>query len=332
MNLFIDTNIFLSFYHFTSDDLEELKKLVECLRASDITLYLPTQVVHEFRRNRTLKIEDAFKNLSAKPCNYPQICRDYDEYHQLRDLQRKLSHAHDQLLQKVHHDIRANTLSADAIVREIFELAQSIPVDHTLIFHARNRAEIGNPPGKKGSLGDAVNWECLLQAVPEGEDIHFVASDKDYYSVLYKNEFKQFLNEEWEQNKGSDLYCYRQLSDFFKAYYPNIQLRNEIEKDRLIGLLATSGSFSQTHAIVGKLLTYSEFSDEQANNIVCAAITNPQVSWIIQDEDVHTLTLNVLASHRERIDPESLRDINELLNPESSPDETEDEEEVEIPF
>jgi hypothetical protein len=28
MHLFIDTNIYLAFYHFSSDDLEELKKLL----------------------------------------------------------------------------------------------------------------------------------------------------------------------------------------------------------------------------------------------------------------------------------------------------------------
>jgi hypothetical protein len=28
INLFIDTNIFLSFFHLTNEDLEELKKLV----------------------------------------------------------------------------------------------------------------------------------------------------------------------------------------------------------------------------------------------------------------------------------------------------------------
>ena len=40
MNLFIDTNIFLSFYHLSSDDLEELRKLAALLEQKKATLYL----------------------------------------------------------------------------------------------------------------------------------------------------------------------------------------------------------------------------------------------------------------------------------------------------
>ncbi len=48
MNIFIDTNIFLSFFHFSSDDLEELKKLAVFLRRGKVRLWLPEQVVRNF--------------------------------------------------------------------------------------------------------------------------------------------------------------------------------------------------------------------------------------------------------------------------------------------
>ena len=41
MYLFIDTNVFLSFLHYSSDDLEELKKLEVLLRNGRIRLLLP---------------------------------------------------------------------------------------------------------------------------------------------------------------------------------------------------------------------------------------------------------------------------------------------------
>ena len=56
MLLFIDTNIFLSFYEFTKDDLEELKKLSRMLAEDELTLLLPSQVVDEFWRNRDERI------------------------------------------------------------------------------------------------------------------------------------------------------------------------------------------------------------------------------------------------------------------------------------
>ena len=50
INLFIDTNIFLSFYHLTSEDLEELKKLFVLIDKNEIQLFLPTQVRNELER------------------------------------------------------------------------------------------------------------------------------------------------------------------------------------------------------------------------------------------------------------------------------------------
>jgi hypothetical protein len=40
INLFIDTNIYLSFFHLTSEDLEELKKLVVLIDKGEIALFV----------------------------------------------------------------------------------------------------------------------------------------------------------------------------------------------------------------------------------------------------------------------------------------------------
>ena len=56
MHVFIDSNIFLSFYHFTKDDLKELKKLVDSIKNQSITLYLPEQVINETRRNQPRRL------------------------------------------------------------------------------------------------------------------------------------------------------------------------------------------------------------------------------------------------------------------------------------
>lgn len=47
-HVFIDTNVLLSFYHYSGDDLEELKKLVVLLEQKKVKLYLPSQVLIEF--------------------------------------------------------------------------------------------------------------------------------------------------------------------------------------------------------------------------------------------------------------------------------------------
>lgn len=47
-NLFIDSNIWLSLYHFTNDDLVQFGKLKE-LNGTDIKLFVPQQVYDEVK-------------------------------------------------------------------------------------------------------------------------------------------------------------------------------------------------------------------------------------------------------------------------------------------
>jgi len=49
-NLFIDTNIWLSLYHFTNDDLNQFNKLKDMLD-DGIRLFVPRQVKDEITRN-----------------------------------------------------------------------------------------------------------------------------------------------------------------------------------------------------------------------------------------------------------------------------------------
>ena len=82
INLFIDTNIFLSFYHLTNEDLEELKKLAALIDNSEIQLFLPDQIKNEFTRNRSAKIVDAMRKLQEAKFNlsFPLFAKDYAEY------------------------------------------------------------------------------------------------------------------------------------------------------------------------------------------------------------------------------------------------------------
>jgi predicted nucleic acid-binding protein len=77
--LLIDTNIYLSFYHYSNDDLEELKKLVVLIDQREIKLYVPEQIKLEFQRNRANKIADALKRLRDQNLNFrfPQISKEY---------------------------------------------------------------------------------------------------------------------------------------------------------------------------------------------------------------------------------------------------------------
>src|ERR1700687_4221849 len=322
MHLFIDTNILLSFYHFADDDLDELKKLVVLLKQKKLTLHVPRQVVAEFRRNRETKIADALKKLREQQLNlqFPQICRDYPEYEELRRIQKAYEAEHAKLLNSLVADIENQKLKADEIIGQLLNLADKIDCSDEIVRNARDRFDLGNPPGKKGSLGDAVNWVALLAEVPKESDLHFITDDKDYRSALDDEAFSGFLTNEWYEEKKSSVVFYRRLSAFFKDHFPHIKLATELEKDLLISDLAQSSSFARTHIVVAKLSKYTDFTPAQLNAIVLAAVSNSQISSIMDDPDIHRFFSEILKGQEALIEDDNLNALNELLSP-PHPDE-----------
>lgn len=322
MRLFIDTNIFLSFYHLTSEDLEELRKLGVLLDQKQVTLYLTDQVRTEFRRNRETKIADALKRLAEQRLNlqFPQLCKDYVEYNELRELQKNYESSHSILLKNIARDVAEQTLKADKTIQELFAKATILDTTRELVENARLRMQVGNPPGKDGSLGDAISWEALLSEVPEKEDLYFIADDRDYVSVLDENKFKDFLLEEWKDRKKAQIIFYRRLSAFFKDTFPDIKVATELEKELLIRDLAASRNFAQTHIIVAKLSKFTEFTIAQLNEIVDAAISNDQVSRVMGDPDVHAFLKSVTEGHVRDIKPDSWKQLQRLMTKRAEPE------------
>jgi len=59
MHVFIDTNILLSFFHFSNEELDSLNDVFASHKHGSATVHLTDQVRDEFRRNREVKIKDA---------------------------------------------------------------------------------------------------------------------------------------------------------------------------------------------------------------------------------------------------------------------------------
>ncbi len=324
MHVFIDTNILLSFYHLTNDDLEELNKLSVLLKQKTVTLYLTDQVIAKFARNRETKIADAIKKLKDQQLNlqFPQICKDFPEYEELRKLQHTYDKAHSQLLNKLQAAVQTKALKADAAVSELFASAKTLATTTEAVAAARLRVDVGNPPGKNGSLGDALNWELLLAEVPVAEDIYFVTEDRDFVSVLDETKFKDFLLDEWSKRKLGSVIFYKRLSSFFKDKFPQIKLASELEKELLIKSLTNSQNFASTHSAVAKLSKFTEYTSSQAAAILTAATTNQQVGWIATDADVHSFLSTILRDHASTVETALADEVQTMIS--SSPAELED--------
>lgn len=318
MNLFIDANIFLDFYHLSGGDIDELKKLVVLIEEGDILLFSSKQLQEEVRRNRDTKIFDALKEFqkASFKVSFPAFCKHYPEYAEIQEALKLANSKHSELLTKSTSDIKSENLNADTLISDLFSKSQDIPVSNTIFNNAVTRFRLGNPPGKKKvTMGDEVNWECLIEGVPNNEELHFVSGDGDYASAISPEELNTFLKSEWKQKKNADVCFYKSITDFFKRKFPQIKLASDIKVNKLIEKLAASGSFAMTHVIISELSKQAQFSKVQAEELVNILDFNTQVGWIIEDLDVKEFYKSILEKHSEIVSASAKQTLTALLFP-----------------
>lgn len=316
MQLFIDTNILLSFYALNQEDLGELRKLADRVINKEVTLLITDQIIDEFYRNREQRIEGSLKSFYGQTFNpqLPQICENYpEESERLRSALKEYEQAHSLMVARVAIDIKAKNLQTDQIIRSFFENGYKVVLDQATIDRARLRMGVGNPPGKNNSLGDAINWECLLTVVPDQTDLFLISGDKDYSSPLGDDELSGFLRDEWERRKQSKILFYRRLSAFFKDQLPDIGMANSRDRDYLVRELSNSQSLADVQKIVTRLISYPEFTAGQANGILLAALNNQRVAWSIDDENVRGFLLDIMTRYEQYLDVEMLDRLKLLL-------------------
>ena len=289
LHVFIDTNVYLTFFSFTEEDLEELRKLLVAINNRELKLWTTAQVSDELRRNREAKVAESLAALrKLKPVQaIPQMARNLPEFNDFvaakREFERHLNALNEQLAQQFHD----GSLAADAVLGELLTAAKNIEVDDATVAAAQRRTAIGNPPGKKGSLGDAINWECLLAAFPDSRDLHLVTGDSDFVSRMSSDHVSTYLAEEWRDEKHSEIHLHRRISSFLKDRFPNIAVASELEKELRIRQLVESPSFAETHRAVSALASYTDYSEQQAKELLEAAVMNSQIASIARDPDVH---------------------------------------------
>lgn len=288
MHVFVDTNILLSFYHYSSDELDALNDVFADHEHGSATVYVTEQVKDEFVRNRDGKIKDAIKKFNDSKVHpqFPSFMKGYEEYERLREIAEEAKQLSKSILKKINDCIAKEKLPADKLISKIFRDSNSTKVTTKRMDVANTRLARGNPPGKKGSLGDAINWEILLEKVPNDNDVHIISADGDYYSVLDEHKPSAFIVKEWKRKKKGKIYVYRTLSEFTKEHFDGIAFSYDKDKQELIERLENSGNFARTHDLVAQLDKYPYFSLKEVIEILDAAESNSQFGWLVTDYDV----------------------------------------------
>lgn len=286
--LFLNANVYLSFYLFGKDDLVEMEKVVKLIEHEEINLITNSHLEKEISRNREAKIAEGFFRLKKSKFGIepPKYCSDYGDMAELSETLKSANRLLAAMVEKIEEDILQKSLRADRLINNLLEKGHRIEVSNETIRNAETRTVLRDPPGKKGSIGDAIHWLTLLEDAGNG-DIHFVTLDDDFASKLDTSKISSYLATEWQEVKSfGRAHLHRSLSAFFKEKFPDINLSVEQEKDALVDRLKNSGSFAETHATIAALSGYNKYTLKQKKGLFWALLHNHQVGWIATDEDV----------------------------------------------
>jgi PIN domain len=313
LHLFIDTGVYLTFFAFAQDELDELQKLEVAIRNSEVRLWVTEQVIDEYARNREGKIAESLAGLRKMklPDAFPQIARNYAEFDALQEAKKEFGKHLNAINERLAREVEERSLAADKLIEGLLALGERIDVTDAELNAARRRVDVGNPPGKKGELGDAINWECLLAKGPDGADLHFFSVDSDYASKLNPDRIAPFLADEWTDRKGGSIHLHRLLSSFFRDNFPDIELAVDLENEIRVRRLINSGSFQTTHDAIAAMPQVESLSEQQVRALLEAARWNSQINWIANDPDVRDFYQRLLDTHSDILTEHELARFHE---------------------
>lgn len=316
LHVFVDTNIFLSLYAYTDDNIEELKKLIALIKQRELKIYISSMVNQEFHRNRDKKIQESLGNFEkySTSISIPRFMEHHAEVKDLQSLLKEAREKHAALIAKSKAEIANLDLAADKLFLELTEAATLVSITDEMDANARRRLERGNPPGKDGDLGDRLNWEMLLSEVPAKEDLHILSRDKDFASPWGTDVPNSFLSMEWKARKNATVFLYPGLRPFVKKHYPAIELAADIEKKFAIKSLVESKSWQRTHSAIAKLAPLiADFTKQEAIEIFHALLMNQEINSIVEDDDVYSFYQDLLVEHWSALDPDDYKKVTELV-------------------
>jgi predicted nucleic acid-binding protein len=301
--LFVDTNIFLSLYAFSDDDIEQFRSLFVLAQEGEIDFLLSQQVIDEFWRNREAKIAESLQPLkSSINLRMPAPFRELPEAAALVVAQKDFEACRKTLVEEFVGKAASHELNADELIKEIFAKSTVIKVTAEILESAEHRVTLGNPPGKSGSYGDAINWECILANLGVLDDLCFVSRGKDYASRLHAGEFNEFLKQELMNDQLSSIYFFDSLRAFMNSEFAGVEIDAFTEAYEAVQVLEASGSFAATHAAISNLTACSGFSVKQAKRLIVVAEENSQVGAILGDSDVSGFYEKLFSDHKESLD------------------------------
>ena len=196
--LFIDSNKYLDLYR-----TDKGKKLLAPLGEQIKHIFIPKQVVGEVQRNKVQVAADflgqKFRSIKVQTFNVPDHLsgtndgQSGDILRQLKEIGLSIGEANgqvDTLALSIMEQIGSSEDEVSKALAPVF--AKAVIHSPEELQRARDRRELGNPPGKANNpVGDQLIWEQILTHFKGKKRLWIISRDGDYGTVYGG---KVFLN------------------------------------------------------------------------------------------------------------------------------------------
>jgi len=243
---FIDTNIWLDFYRARTEAGLTLLEHVE--RVAD-RLIVHYQLEMEYKRNRQSAILEGMQELKP-PTHIPRPGL-FSDAKAVRAMQSNLTAATDRVksLKAKLKKVLADPAGQDPVYQvcqRLFHsdsklvLPRNHPFRHIIRRRAFRRFLHGCPPRKRGdtSIGDALNWEWMLEcALRNNAELVIVSRDGDYGVVFEGQAYvNDHLRHEFSErvSRQRKLLLYTKLSEALKHFAVPVTKIEEQEEEAIL--------------------------------------------------------------------------------------------------
>ncbi|PHS65685.1 MAG: hypothetical protein COB00_10700 [Alcanivorax sp.] len=193
----IDANKYLDLYR-RDTGLQILKYLS---RVSEY-IFVTSQLVNEVNRNKVKVLSDFLANkIKAVSIDNVKLPEHFGDgfsgdksslSEELGEIKNTVGRKAQQLKDYSRELLALTTKSEDEVSISLSSIfSRAVEANDDELERARLRKELGNPPGKKGPLGDELLWEQLLTKLRGKTKLWLITSDSDFAT---KHEKSLFLN------------------------------------------------------------------------------------------------------------------------------------------
>lgn len=246
--LFVDTNVLMDFYRIRKSDIST--KYLEQLEACKDRLIIGGQIEMEYKKNRQRVIVESLNNFTNPDwgkLTVPALLADLqatkmvEKKKELIAQQKKVNEKIQAVLSDpTHHDPVYQTLQRIFKNESPFNLSRSKKERFSIRNLARKRFTLGYPPRKHTdtSIGDAVNWEWIVQcSADSGKHIVIVTRDTDYGAIYGgKSYLNDWLKQEFSErtSKKRKIILTDKLSAGLKIVHAAVTKEMEEEEEKLL--------------------------------------------------------------------------------------------------